>query len=177
MRYFINTQEPVHVGDLDARKLDQDTSGNELAYKLLAGRQYQNIVFSCPGKILRWLRLQILEFRSNTDRKPIKVATINPANMPSPPKVGITALCTFLSSGSSNNFLFLATWMITGMAKNVIRNDNAALSRMLSIQLVYNVTYVQKYQICFAERTQLLRFIKLPTIGYFSKPALPGTLL
>ena len=68
---------------------------------------------------------------------PINVAIMNPANIPKPPRVGITFLCTFLSSGSSNNFLSFATWMITGIAKNVIRKASAALSNIYCIRLIY----------------------------------------
>ena len=64
---------------------------------------------------------------------PINVAMINPAKMPNPPNVGITVLCTLRSSGSSNNFLSFATWIITGIAKKVMMKAKAELSKILSI--------------------------------------------
>ena len=66
--------------------------------------------------------------------------------MPRPPKVGMTFLCTLRSSGSSNSFLSLATCIITGMAKNVIKKAKAALNKMYSIMKDYISTQtLQKY--------------------------------
>ena len=64
---------------------------------------------------------------------PSKVAITKPAKMPKPPRVGITALCSFLSSGSSNNFFSFATCMITGIEKKVIKKESPLLSIILSM--------------------------------------------
>ena len=64
----------------------------------------------------------------------IHLATIKPAKIPNPPWVGITVLCTLRSSGSSKSFFDLSICMITGMAKKVIKNARAALSKILSMR-------------------------------------------
>ncbi len=53
-----------------------------------------------------------------TDQK-VKENT-TPANMASPPKVGMLDLCDFLSPGSSYRFFITATLIMEGIAKKVI---------------------------------------------------------
>ena len=36
MRYLVDTQETIHIRDLHATELNNDSSGNQLTYKLLA---------------------------------------------------------------------------------------------------------------------------------------------
>jgi hypothetical protein len=62
---------------------------------------------------------------------------IKPAKIPKPPNVGITVLCTFLPSGSSNNFLDSATSIMAGMEKNVIMNASPQLKNIFCIPFFY----------------------------------------
>ena len=67
------------------------------------------------------------------DGTPIKVAIINPAKIPTPPRVGMTVCEPFFHLVRRTVFVF-SNLNYNWDGKKVIRNASAALSKILSIQ-------------------------------------------